>query len=246
MKRLFAILLAILAVTFSVFASAASGDNDLPPGTFTKDSGSGLPQAYSSDLSTSNTLTGKTQDGSSTPATPFIDVKSGDYFAKAVAWAVSKGVTQGQDSTHFAPTAPCTRGQMVTFLWRAAGSPEPKDGSSRFADVRSSDYFAQAVAWAVENNITNGTAKNTFAPNALVDRAQAVTFLWRAQGSPAAPANAPFADVVSGSYYESAVLWAVANNITNGTAKNTFTFAPNALVDRAQAVTFLYRANIGA
>lgn len=173
------------------------------------------------------------------PAATFADVKSTDYFADAVAWALEKGITNGVDASHFAPTSPCNRGQMVTFLWRAAGCPEPKGGTTKFTDVKADDYYAKAVAWAVENNITLGMTETAFEPSSPVTRAQAVTFLWRAQGKPAASAGETFADVEGGSYYAEAVRWATANNVTNGTGSG---FEPYTTVNRAMSVTFLYRA----
>lgn len=171
----------------------------------------------------------------------FTDVFPNDYYAPAVAWAVEKGVTNGTSSTTFSPNADCNRAQMVTFLWRAAGSPAPESGdASKFTDVKSSDYFAQAVAWAVENGVTNGTSDAAFSPYSPVTRAQAVTFLWRAQGRPAAAAVESYADVEAGSFYADAVRWAAAKNVTKGTGESTF--SPSTTVNRAMSVTFLYRA----
>ena len=168
----------------------------------------------------------------------FVDVKAGDYFYDAVLWAVQEGITSGTDATHFSPNASCTRAQIVTFLWRAAGSPEPKNMSS-FTDVPADSYYAKAVAWAVENGITKGTSDTTFTPNAKCTRAQIVTFLWRSQKSPASDSVNPFTDVAADAYYSSAVLWAVENGITAGTTATTF--SPNNDCTRAQIVTFLFR-----
>ena len=168
----------------------------------------------------------------------FVDVPAGAYYYDAVLWAAEKGITGGVDDTHFAPNAPCTRAQIVTFLWRAAGCPEPESVSS-FADVPADSYYAKAVAWAVENGITAGTGDGMFSPNATCTRAQAMTFIWRSQKSVAADGVNPFTDVAADAYYADAVLWAVENGVTNGTSDTTF--SPNANCTRAQIVTFLYR-----
>ena len=176
-----------------------------------------------------------------TAATSFADVPANAYFADAVKWAVDKGITNGLSDTMFGPYASCTRAQIVTFLWRAAGSPEPKTASS-FTDVPVSAYYAKAVAWAVENGITNGMTETTFAPNATCTRGQSVTFLYRAlKGTASGSAN--FTDVKSDAFYADAINWAVANNVTNGTSNTTF--SPNADCTRAEIVTFLYRAYQG-
>ena len=171
--------------------------------------------------------------------TAFSDVPEGAYYTDAVAWAVEKGVTSGTSSTTFSPNADCTRAQIVTFLWRAAGSPAPKSKESSFADVAADAYYSDAVRWAVENGITSGTSATTFSPNATCTRAQTVTFLWRSQKSPADGAANAFTDVAEGTYYTDAVKWAVKNGITSGTGANTF--SPNADCSRAQIVTFLHR-----
>ena len=171
----------------------------------------------------------------------FYDVPNGAYFYEAVKWAVENGITDGVGDNLFAPGQPCTRAQIVTFLWRAAGSPEPKTASS-FTDVPVSTYYAKAVAWAVENGITNGMTETTFAPNATCTRGQSVTFLYRAlKGTASGSTN--FTDVKSDAFYADAINWAVANNVTNGTSNTTF--SPNADCTRAEIVTFLYRAYQG-
>ena len=171
----------------------------------------------------------------------FYDVPNGAYFYEAVKWAVKNGITTGVGNDLFAPEQPCTRAQIVTFLWRAAGSPEPKTASS-FTDVSASAYYAKAVAWAVENGITNGMTETTFAPDATCTRGQSVTFLYRAlKGTASGSAN--FTDVKSDAFYADAINWAVANNVTNGTSNTTF--SPNADCTRAEIVTFLYRAYQG-
>ena len=171
----------------------------------------------------------------------FYDVPNDAYFYEAVKWAVKSGVTNGLTDTMFGPYESCTRAQIVTFLWRAAGSPEPKTASS-FTDVPVSTYYAKAVAWAVENGITNGMTETTFAPDATCTRGQSVTFLYRAlKGTASGSAN--FTDVKSDAFYADAINWAVANNVTNGTSNTTF--SPNADCTRAEIVTFLYRAYQG-
>ena len=174
-------------------------------------------------------------------STSFVDVPANAYFADAVKWAVDKGITNGLSDTMFGPYESCTRAQIVTFLWRAAGSPEPKTASS-FTDVPVSTYYAKAVAWAVENGITNGMTATEFAPDATCTRGQSVTFLYRAlKGTASGSAN--FTDVKSDAFYADAINWAVANNVTNGTSNTTF--SPNADCTRAEIVTFLYRAYQG-
>ena len=177
-----------------------------------------------------------------TPVGGFRDVFSDDYYADAVLWAVQHEpqITNGTEPGVFSPGAACTRAQMVTFLWRAAGCPQPKDKTNPFRDVKSGDYFYQAVLWAVENGITAGTGANTFSPGARVTRAQTVTFLWRAAKSPAVAGSVPFQDVPTRQYYTDAVLWAVKKKITNGT--DATHFSPDASCTRGQIVTFLYRA----
>ena len=171
----------------------------------------------------------------------FYDVPNGAYFYEAVKWAVKNGITTGVGNDLFAPEQPCTRAQIVTFLWRAAGSPEPKTMSS-FTDVPASAYYAKAVAWAVENGITNGMTATMFAPDATCTRGQSVTFLHRAlKGTASSSAN--FTDVKSDAFYADAINWAVANNVTNGTSNTTF--SPDADCTRAEIVTFLYRAYQG-
>ena len=171
----------------------------------------------------------------------FVDVKASDYYYDAVLWAAQNGITSGTDAEHFSPNQPCTRAQIVTFLWRAAGSPEPKAMSS-FADVSTDAYYAKAVAWAVENGITTGTGDGKFSPDATCTRAQSVTFLFRAIGK-LVDSKAEFSDVLADSYYANAVDWAVENGVTNGIGDGLF--GPNNSCTRAQIVTFLYRAYQG-
>ena len=171
---------------------------------------------------------------------PFIDVNKGAYYYDAVLWAVENNITTGTSATTFSPNATCTRGQVVTFLWRAAGCPEPTGSSSPFTDVKPGDYFYKAVLWAVEKNITKGTGATTFSPNDGCTRGQVVTFLHRFENAPSVgSASNPFTDVSSGAYYNDAVLWAVKNNITTGTGAGKF--SPDDVCTRGQIVTFLYR-----
>ena len=172
----------------------------------------------------------------------FVDVKVGDYFYDAVLWAAEKGITSGTDATHFSPNAACTRAQIVTFLWRAAGSPEPKSTGS-FADVPADSYYTKAVAWAVENGITGGTGDGKFSPNATCTREQAVAFLYRASGSPAVSGGSAFNDVAANAYYADAVAWAEKNEITGGIGGGLFGSGNDCT--RAQIVTFLYRTYRG-
>ena len=175
-------------------------------------------------------------------ASVFVDVATGSYYEEAVDWAVENGITKGTTATTFSPNATCTRAQAVTFLWRAAGSPEPETRAMPFADIPVGSYYYDAVLWAVENGITKGTSDTTFTPNMTCTRAQIVAFLWRSEKSPAAGTANPFADVKSTAYYADAVLWAVKENITKGTTNTTF--SPDADCTRAQIVTFLYRFTV--
>lgn len=176
------------------------------------------------------------------PPNPFVDVAEGTYYYDPVLWAVANGITSGVDATHFDPNGTCTRAHAVTFLWRAAGQPEPKTTQMPFKDVKAGSYYEKAVLWAVENKITNGTSTTTFSPNENCTRAQIVTFLWRSEGEPyASDSNNPFTDIAS-AYYMDAVFWAVKEGITNGTTPTTF--SPGERCTRAQIVTFIYRAMV--
>ena len=176
----------------------------------------------------------------SQPDGKFNDVKKTDYFFDAVEWAVEKGITTGTSATTFSPNANCNRAQAVTFLWRAKGSPAPKATTTAFTDVAPGSYYYNAVLWAVENGVTNGTSATTFSPDAICTRGQIVTFLHRSLNQPAAGTNNPFTDVAPDAFYANAVLWAVANDVTKGTSATTF--SSNATCTRGQIVTFLYRA----
>ena len=169
----------------------------------------------------------------------FVDVAEGSYYEEAIDWAVEKGITNGVSSNMFAPNDPCTRAQIVTFLWRAAGSPAPKSMSS-FTDVPADAFYAKAVAWAVENGITSGTGESKFSPNSTCTRAQAVTFLYRASGSPAVSGSAEFSDVATNAYYADAVAWAAKKGITTGIGGGLF--GSDNDCTRGQIVTFLWRA----
>ena len=169
----------------------------------------------------------------------FTDVDETDYFYDAVCWAVNEGVTDGISATAFAPHSTCTRAQVVTFLWRAAGEPEPDSTYMPFTDVDDDAYYYEAVRWAVEEGITTGVSATTFCPNDTVTRGQVVTFLHRAADEPEAETSNPFRDISAADYYYEAVLWAVENDITNGLTATTF--GPADGCTRAQIVTFLYR-----
>ena len=172
----------------------------------------------------------------------FTDVPAGEWYYNAVYWAVENGVTDGTSDTLFSPERDVTRAEMVTFLWRAAGSPEPTTTVNPFEDVSSSAYYYDAVLWAVENGITDGVSETEFDPTGECTRAQMVTFLWRAAGQPDAGTSNPFTDVDEEEYYYEAILWAAANGITDGMTDTTF--VPGGNCTRAQAVTFLYRTMV--
>ena len=194
------------------------------------------PDGYA-DMSAAEILADLFGDAETQPSQKgFNDVKPGDYFYDAVNWAVEKGITTGTSATTFSPNASCTRAQIVTFLWRASGSPEPKTASNPFTDVAANAYYCKAVLWAVENGITTGTSATTFSPNAPCTRAQGVTFLWRAK---AASAAASFTDVASDAYYAPAVAWAAEQNVTGGVGNGLF--SPDTTCTRAQNVSMLYR-----
>ena len=169
----------------------------------------------------------------------FTDVHAEDYYYDAVFWAAQKGITGGMSDTLFAPNAACPRAQIVTFLWRAAGSPEPKSTNHPFADVPSGSYYEKAVLWAVENGITEGTSDTTFAPGIICTRAQGAALLYRAAGSPAVSGSASFTDVPADAYYADAAAWAEQKGITGGIGNGLF--GPHNNCTRAQIVTFLYR-----
>ena len=169
----------------------------------------------------------------------FVDVKASDYYYDAVLWAAEKGITSGTDAVHFSPSAPCTRAQIVTFLWRAAGSPVVNYAMD-LSDVAGDAYYTEAVRWALSEGITTGTGADQFSPDATCTREQAVTFLYRAAGSPAVSGGSAFEDVGADAYYARAVAWAAQNGVTNGISQALFGSGNDCM--RAQIVTFLYRA----
>ena len=173
---------------------------------------------------------------------PFLDVNETHFYHDPVLWAVENGITNGVDATHFGPMGVCNRAQVVTFLWRAAGEPEPEGTECPFEDVQPGSFYEKAVLWAVENGITNGVDDTHFGPGRVCSRSQVVTFLWRANGSPAPELEEnPFADVPESSFYRDAVLWALENGVTTGASATAFN--PNGRCLRSQVVTFLYRAD---
>ena len=176
------------------------------------------------------------------PSRVFVDVKTGDYFYDAVQWAVEKGITNGTSAETFSPEDPCTRAQIVTFLWRAAGSPVVNYAMD-LSDVAGDAYYAEAVRWALSEGITTGTSADQFSPDATCTREQAVTFLWRAAGSPTVSGESAFEDVGADAYYARAVAWAAQNGVTNGISQALFGTGSDCT--RAQIVTFLYRAQQG-
>ena len=168
----------------------------------------------------------------------FRDVPANAYYRDAVQWAVEQKITGGTSADTFSPETPCTRGQIVTFLWRAAGSPKPQSATNPFRDVDANAYYYNAILWAVEQGITSGTGAGTFSPDATVTRGQTVTFLYRTAGSPAASGSS-FDDVPAGAYFADAAAWAAQTGITSGTGNGKF--SPQANCSRAQIVTFLFR-----
>lgn len=191
-------------------------------------------------LTANTTVYAKWTQNGGTAQNPFVDVKEGAYYYDAVLWAVEQKITSGTSATTFSPDASCTRAQMVTFLWRAAGSPKVESGKNPFADVKADAYYYDAVLWAVEKGVTSGTSATTFSPDATVTRGQTVTFLYRNAGSPEVSGTMPFTDVEADAYYAKAVQWAVQQKITTGTSETTF--SPMSDCTRGQIVTFLYRA----
>ena len=175
------------------------------------------------------------------PARDFTDVPEGSFYEAPVAWAVEKGITNGMADFVFGSDESCNRAQVVTFLWRAAGKPEPKSTKNPFVDVEKGSFYEKAVLWAVEKGITNGVDETHFAPEKSCNRAQVVTFLYRAFGQPDfSDGGNPFTDVADGQWYTAPILWAVSEGITNGMGDGTFGI--DSVCNRAQVVTFLYRA----
>jgi len=172
----------------------------------------------------------------------FTDVDPNAYYYQAMQWAVENNITKGTSENTFSPNKVCTRAEVVTFLWRAAGSPEAGNEDTRFTDVTSGAWYYDAVMWAVSEGITGGTGDGKFSPDMSCDRSQVVTFLYRFSGRPELGSGQenPFTDIPDGSWYTDAVLWAVENGITNGTGAGTF--SPTRECTRGEIVTFLYRA----
>ena len=186
-----------------------------------------------------------TSFGWSSQGTEFEDVPENAYYKDAVAWAIEKGITAGTGKNQFSPNADCNRAQVVTFLWRANGSPEPKTTTNPFSDVKTTDYFYKSVLWAVEEGITVGTSKATFSPTTACTRGQIVTFLWRDADSPDPSTKVnPFADIKNDEFLKQPVLWAYENKITAGTSKTTF--SPSNICTRAQTIMFLYNSKASA
>lgn len=221
------------------------GENDSTAETFAKSKGYSFKLLGSqpkppADPVINDDITGPGGEDPANPSAPqFKDVPANAFYADAVAWAVKNDITSGTSNTTFSPNAPCTRGQIMTFLWRASGKPEPTSTRNPFVDVSSGEYYYKAVLWAVENEITSGTDATHFSPNATCTRGQSMTFLWRAKGKPKG-SSISFSDVKNGQYYTDAVKWAVGNKITSGTSDTTF--SPEQSCTRGQIVTFLYKA----
>lgn len=201
-------------------------------------SASGTSTIPTTPTTTTTPTTPTTTQQPTGTANPFTDVPEGSYYHDAVLWALENNITNGVTSTQFQPNATCTRGQVVTFLWRAKGCPEPATKVNPFKDVSSTSPFYKAILWAYENNITTGTTATTFNPGGTCTSAHVVTFLWRANGQPAAPGYSALASTYSGQYYTSAVAWADSSSLLSGTGK---TFVPGAQSPRADIVTYLYR-----
>ena len=221
------------ALTVTVEKTAKTGEKPLPTPVGPKPE---KPEKPSEPGTTEPTEPGTTEP--TKPAHSFDDVPAGAYYEEAVTWAAEKGITEGASATTFAPKALCTRAQVVTFLWRAAGCPEPQNAGS-FADVTAGSYYAKAVAWAIENGITGGTGDGMFSPDAVCTRAQAVTFLYRASAAPAVDGSSSFSDVDADAYYMAAVRWAEQNGITGGIGGGLF--GSDLDCTREQIVTFIFR-----
>lgn len=194
---------------------------------------------YNITISTASTYADIPVRSGDVTGNPFTDVAADKFYYTPVLWAYEKGITSGVTATAFQPNAACTRGQVVTFLWRAMGKPEPKTTDNPFTDVADASYCGKAVLWAYENGITAGVTADTFAPDATVSRDQFVTFLWRSAGKPAAQGTNPFTDVADGSAFYDAILWAYESGVTAGVTADTF--SPKDACARGQVVTFLHR-----
>ncbi len=258
MKKIFALVLCLcMVMSMSAIAMAATG-GDVPSGDVPSgDIPSGdIPSGDvpSGDLPSGDNPAGDTPiipgpSAPSTPSTPsepedkpvdipFVDVEEEAYYYDALEWAVEMGITEGTTETTFSPKAECTRAQMVTFLWRVAGEPVPKSADHDFTDVDADAYYHDALLWAIEMGITNGTTETTFSPAQVCTRGQMAAFLFRYVGT-AVDADHPFDDVDEEAYYAAAIAWAFENGITTGTTETTFSPADGCT--RAQMVTFLYR-----
>jgi hypothetical protein len=226
----------IVQATFKSTGTGTTGGTTGTTGGTTGTTGGTTGKDPSKD--TTGTNTG--DDASDTNTTPvFTDVPADAYYAEAVAWAVEKGITIGTSATTFSPDDNCTRGEAMTFLWRAAGSPEPESTECSFTDLVEGSYYYKAVLWAVEKGITKGTSETTFSPEETITRAQMVTFLYRLAKASPTETEVPFVDVPENAYYAEAVAWAVEKGVTKGTSETTF--SPNEDCLRGQTVTFLYR-----
>lgn len=231
-RKIFAFLLGA-ALCFGLISAAHADDTTL-------NTESGSPKLEYHDPNPTPPPPGSVEeDPDDEPVNPFTDVKPGDFYYDAVLWGLEEGITGG--SGKFGPDSICSRGETVTLLWRAAGSPAPASSQSPFTDVRSGDYFYSAVLWAVEQGITNGTSGDTFSPGDTVNRAQAMTFLYRAVKAQDVGGGNPFADVPDSAYFAGPVRWAVSRGITDGTSPTTF--SPNQGCTRGHIITFLYRAS---
>ena len=220
----------------------------VPDGGWTLKDGDTLSVSVDGVITYAGTSSKGTASATIVDPMPFTDVPANQYYYDAVLWAINHDpqITNGTNAagTLFSPDATCTRAQIVTFLWRAMGQPKPASMENPFTDVKKGSYYYDAVLWAVENGITNGTnaAGTTFSPDQSCTRGQVVTFLYRAEKKPVVNNTTnPFTDVKEDSYYSDAVLWAVENKITNGTNAAGTTFSPDVTCTRGQIVTFLYR-----
>ena len=229
-------------VTVNEGNKTTEGDTSTQPFTVTITRAGTTPSGGGIGGGTVSPAPGGTTTPGGTTKNPFTDVAQGAYYYDAVQWAVGKKITSGTSATTFTPNGICTRAQTVTFLWRSQGSPKAAGAENPFTDVSKDAYYYDAVLWAVEQGITNGTSASTFSPDATVTRGQTAAFLWRVAKQPQVDQTAnPFADVTQDAYYYNAVLWAVAKEITNGTSSTTF--YPDQGCTRAQIVTFLWRTN---
>jgi hypothetical protein len=230
----------LVELNFSRRASGddASSDSASGGGTSSGGSGSGSSTDDSASATDPNAQDAGELNTLGVDDLPFTDVESDAYYADAVAWAIEQGITTGTSATTFSPDEPCTRAEIVTFLWRLAGSPDMSGVDSPFNDLDPDDYYYHAVLWGIENGVVQGLTPTTFGGDVIVSRAQAVTFQWRAAGSPDATGQT-FTDVDYDEYYGDAVSWAVSTGVSTGTSATTF--SPDSVCTRAQIVTFLYR-----